>query len=441
LRTNFELEDDQVFRGDGPVNLSRVMFLYNDVQRPDLKFLPFTPHALVFSRKATSIFEDLRTRDILLHHPYDSYDPVVNFIELGAQDPNVVSIKQTLYRTSSDSPMFQAITEAAATKEATLVVELMARFDEASNIRWARDLEDAGVQVFHGLVGLKTHCKLSLLARRDPDGVTRRYAHIGTGNYNATTARIYTDLSLLTADPEITGAVHDVFSFLTAYAENPTYRPLLVAPLDLAEKLLALIEREADHARHGRPARIIAKMNALLDKKVILALYQASQAGVEIDLLVRGICALRPGVRGVSDRIKVRSIVGRFLEHSRIYYFGNGGDEEVYIGSADWMPRNLYERVEVLTPLKDSMARERVRYEILEAYLADNLKTRILAKDGSYHRVWQKPGRRGGKPPAGAAAFNAQEFLIGLAEGKHPLQAIPNVPSHARRRSAMRKEA
>jgi len=244
----------------------------------------------------------------------------------------------------------------------------------------------------------------------------------------------------LTADPEITSAVHDVFSFLTAYAEHPGYGPLLVAPLDLAEKLTALIEREAEHARAGRPARIIAKMNALLDKKVILALYQASQAGVDIDLIVRGICALRPGVRGVSDRIKVRSIVGRFLEHSRIYYFCNGGDDEVYIGSADWMPRNLYERVEVLTPLKDSMARERVRREILDVYLADNLKTRILAKDGSYHRIWQTPGKRGGKAPSGAAAFNAQEFLIALAEGKQPLQAIPTLPSATRRRSTMRKE-
>ena len=327
-----------------------------------------------------------------------------------------------------------ALIAAAAKKEVTAVVELKARFDEASNIRWARDLEDAGVQVFHGLVGLKTHCKLSLLARRDPDGVTRRYVHIGTGNYNAMTARIYTDLSLLTADPQITGAVHDVFSFLTAYAENPSYAPLLVAPLDLAEKLHGLIAREAEHARQGRPARIIAKMNALLDKKVILALYEASQAGVEIDLLVRGICALRPGVRGISDRIRVRSIVGRFLEHSRIFYFSNAGEEEVYIGSADWMPRNLYERVEVLTPLKDAMAVERVRHEMLQGYLADNLKTRILAKDGTYHRVWQTPGKRGGKAPTGASAFNAQEFFIALAEGKQPMHADSRAARHARRR-------
>ena len=246
---------------------------------------------------------------------------MVSFIESAAEDDNVLSIKQTLYRTSEHSLIVPSLMDAASHKEVTAVVELKARFDEASNIRWARDMEDAGVQVFHGLVGLKTHCKLSLLVRRDPDGVTRSYAHIGTGNYNATTARIYTDLSLFTANPEITRAVHDVFSFLTAYAENPSYEPLLVAPLDLAEKCIALIDREAEHARQGKPARIIAKMNALLDKNIMQALYRASQAGVQIELIVRGICALRPGVRGVSDNIRVRSIVGRFLEHSRIFYF------------------------------------------------------------------------------------------------------------------------
>src|SRR5271155_3157679 len=252
LRMNFELEASQVYRTDGPVNLSRVMHLA-DTPRPDLKFQPFVPRELRLNRKSTDLFDELRHRDILLHHPYDSYDGVVGFIQAASQDPHVVSMKQTLYRTSADSPIFQALTEAALSKEVTAVVELMARFDEASNIRWARDLEDAGVQVFHGIVGLKTHCKLALLVRRDPDGVVRRYAHLGTGNYNATTARIYTDLSLFTADPQITGAVHDVFSFLTAYAENPSYDPLLVAPLNLAEKCMRLIEREAEHARMGRP--------------------------------------------------------------------------------------------------------------------------------------------------------------------------------------------
>jgi polyphosphate kinase len=274
--------------------------------------------------------------------------------------------------------------------------------------------------------------------RRDPDGVTRRYAHLGTGNYNANTARSYTDLSLLTSDPEITGAIHNVFSFLTAYAEHPNYDPLLVAPLNLAENCLALIAREAEHARHGRPAHIVAKMNSLLDKNIIMALYRASQEGVEIDLIVRGICALRPGVRGVSDHIRVRSIVGRFLEHSRIYYFANGGEEEVYLGSADWMPRNLYERVEVIFPLKDALLRERVRQEILEAYLADNVKSRLLVKDGSYERTWRAQGKR--KAPAGAASFNAQDFLIGVAEGKQSPNAIPVRPLRKTRKTPVGKE-
>jgi polyphosphate kinase len=270
--------------------------------------------------------------------------------------------------------------------------------------------------------------------RRDPDGATRSYAHIGTGNYNATTARMYTDLSLFTADPEITRAVHDVFSFLTAYAENPSYEPLLVAPLDLADKCVALIDREAEHVRQGKAARIIAKMNALLDKTIVQALYRASQAGVQIDLLVRGICALRPGVRGVSGNIRVRSIVGRFLEHSRIFYFANGGEEEIYIGSADWMPRNLYERVEVLVPLRDEMLRQRVRHEILDAYLADNRKARILLKDSTYIRAWQPlHGTRNRRPPTGAAAFSAQDFLINLAEGKAPAVLPAPIPARKRR--------
>ncbi len=334
----------------------------------------------------------------------------------------MLSIKQTLYRTSEHSLIVPALISAAERKEVTAVVELKARFDEASNIRWARDLEDAGVQVFHGLVGLKTHCKLSLLVRRDPDGITRRYCHIGTGNYNSTTARIYTDLSLLTADPEINGAVHDVFSFLTAYAEHANYNPLLVSPVDLAEQCLNLIAREEEHARQGHPARIIAKMNSLLDRNIILALYRASQAGVEIDLIVRGICALRPGVRGVSERIRVRSIVGRFLEHSRIFYFLNGGNEEIYTGSADWMPRNLYERVEVLTPIRDTFLRERIRHEILQAYLADNVKARCLQRDGSYVRVHetQEAGRK-----AKIRAFDSQKFLVALAEGKATVTDIP----------------
>ncbi|HXY15286.1 MAG TPA: polyphosphate kinase 1 [Terriglobales bacterium] len=431
LRTNFELEPWQVFPVNGPVNLSRLFNIYDQVGRPDLKFKAFVPRELRLTAKSQDLFEELRRHDVLLHHPYDSYDAVVSFIEAAAEDPQVLSMKQTLYRTSEHSLIVPSLMSAAAKKEVTAVVELKARFDEASNIRWARDLEDAGVQVFHGLVGLKTHCKLSLLVRRDPDGVTRRYAHLGTGNYNATTARIYTDLSLLTADPVITSAVHDVFNFLTAYAENPSYDPLIVAPLNLAEHVLAMIAREAEHARHGRPAHIIAKMNALLDKNVVRSLYEASQAGVKIDLIVRGICALRPGVRGLSHNIVVRSIVGRFLEHSRIYYFANGGQEEIYLGSADWMPRNLYERVEVLFPVKDELLRQRIRQEILESYLADNLKSRILQRDGSYIRAWRLQGRR--RPPT-IDGFNAQEFLIGLAEGKAVLETIPQEPVKRTRR-------
>src|SRR3954470_23051251 len=433
LRTVFELDPWQVFPVSGPVNLVRLFNVYEQVKRTDLKYRGFTPRELRLTSKSKDLFEELRAHDVLLHHPFDSYDAIISFIESAAEDDHVLSIKQTLYRTSEHSLIVPALIEAASRKEVTAVVELKARFDEASNIRWARDLEDAGVQVFHGLVGLKTHCKLSLLVRRDTDGVTRSYCHIGTGNYNATTARIYTDLSLFTANPEITRAVHDVFSFLTAYAENPSYEPLLVAPLDLADKTIALIDREADHARQGKPARIIAKMNALLDKNVVQALYRASQAGVEIDLIVRGICALRPGVRGVSNNIRVRSIVGRFLEHSRIYYFANSGEEEIYIGSADWMPRNLYERVEVLVPLRDEMLRNRVRHEILDAYLADNRKARILLKDETYIRAWQPMhGKRNRRMPTGAAAFSAQDFLMSVAEGKAPV-ALP-APVTTRRR-------
>src|SRR6478672_1285066 len=435
LRTNFGLDPWQVFHADGPVNLPRLFNIYEQTDRPDLKFKPFAPRELRLTAKSQDLFEELRRHDVLLHHPYDSFDAVLSFIEAAAEDQNVLSIKQTLYRTGENSKILRSLIDAAAkNKEVTAVVELKARFDEASNIRWARALEDAGVQVFHGLVGLKTHCKLSLLVRKDPDGVSRRYAHLGTGNYNATTARFYTDLSLMTADPEITGAVHDVFSFLTAYSEHSSYAPLMVSPVNIAEHSLDLIARESDHAQLGRPARIVAKMNALLDKNVIAALYRASQAGVEIDLLVRGTCALRPGVRGISDRIRVRSIVGRFLEHSRIFYFANGGEEELYLSSADWMPRNLYERVETMFPVKDPMLRNRIMHEILSAYLADSIKARVLRKDGSYVRAWQATGKR--KPPV--PGFSAQDFLLAVAEGKQT-PALPVAPERKHSRTRGRK--
>lgn len=417
LRINFELDDSQVFDMDGPVNLSRLMHLYSDTPRPDLKYQPFVPRELRLNRKSADLFEELRHRDILLHHPYDSYDGVVGFIQSAAKDLNVVSIKQTLYRTSADSTIFNALTEAAQTKEVTVVVELTARFDEASNIRWARDLEDAGVQVFHGIVGLKTHCKLALLVRRDPDGVTRRYGHLGTGNYNPMTARFYTDLSLLTSDPEITGSMHAVFNYLTAHSESGDYSPLLVAPLTLAEGFIRLIHRETEHAAAGRPAHIIAKMNSLLETGIVEALYAASRAGVQIDLIVRGICSLRPGVKGLSENIRVRSIIGRFLEHSRIFYFMNGGQEEIYCGSADWMPRNLFERCEVVFPIRDAQIGARIRKEILPAFLADRVKARILEGSGVYERACHAK--------ANPQLFSAQDFFMQVAEGKASVENIP----------------
>jgi polyphosphate kinase len=420
LRVNFELEENQVYRVDGPVNLSRLMFFYGDVKRPELKFTPFTPKPLHLSRKSANIFDEIRQHDVLLHHPYDSYDAVVDFIEQGAKDAAVLSMKQTLYRTSKDSPMCEALIEAAATKETTLVVELMARFDEASNIRWARSMEDAGVQVFHGVVGLKTHCKLAMLVRRDEDGVTRRYCHLGTGNYNPDTARFYTDLSMLTCDPQMTERVHMVFNYLTAHAEIDDYRPLLVAPLTMAESFLRLIRREQEHAQAGRPAHIVAKMNALLEPSVIEALYAASKAGVEVDLIVRGLCILRPGVKGLSENIRVRSIVGRFLEHSRIFHFANGGDDEIFLGSADWMPRNLFERCEVVFPVREPAAKARIHDEILPAYLADTVKARLQQPDGTYLRA--------SKVLKDAKPFASQIFLMQLAEGKVELDAIPKAP-------------
>ncbi len=404
LRSNFELDPWQVFKTDGPVNLSRLMNLYTEAKRPELKYPPFTGKEYKIGPTSTDLFEDLRRHDILLHHPFDSYKTVEKFIEAGSVDPAVISIKQTLYRTSADSSMFRALIEAAQTKDVTVVVELMARFDEASNIRWARELEDAGVGVFHGIFGLKTHCKLALLVRRDPDGTIRRYAHLGTGNYNPVTARFYTDISLLTARPQITEAVQAVFNYLTAEAEGEAYRPLMVAPLTLAEDLLKLIGRETEHAKAGRPASIVAKMNALLDRETVEALYSASQAGVEVDLIIRGMCSLRPGVKGLSERIRVRSIVGRFLEHSRIFSFANGGEDEVYCGSADWMPRNLQERCEVVFPVTQPDLSERLRKEILGAYLADNVKARLLQASGEYVRA-----------AAGGVPFAAQDYLMALA--------------------------
>lgn len=422
LVSTFELDEPLVFRVPGPVNLQRLSHLYDETPRPDLKFHSFSPRHVRLGRDADSFFGAILRQDRLLHHPYDSYDTVVEFLQLAGRDPRVVSIKQTLYRTSSDSPVAHALLDAAAKKEVTVVVELKASFDEATNIQWARSFEEAGVQVFYGLVGLKTHAKLALVVRQDPDGKLRRYAHLGTGNYNPSTARFYTDLSLFTADEGITSSVHNIFNYLTAYAEQPNYRPLLVAPRDLAKSCIALIDRESRNARRGRPSRIIAKINALIDPPIIQALYRASRAGVEIDLIVRGQCALVPGLRGTSTRIRVRSIVGRFLEHSRIFYFENAGQPEIYLGSADWMPRNLYERVEVLFPLRDPALCTRIREEILPAYLGDTRKARILNSGGMYTR-----------PPGayGRHSVSAQESLMRISQisvedfrAAGPLQAV-----------------
>jgi polyphosphate kinase len=414
LRTNFELDPWQVFRTHGPVNLSRMMNLASEVKRPELKFPDFKAKLYHIHPKSVDLFDQIRKGDILLHHPFESYITIEEFIEAGATDPAVMSMKQTLYRTSKDSSIFRHLTEAGQTKEVTVVVELMARFDEDSNIRWARELEDAGVGVYHGIFGLKTHCKLALLVRRDPDGVVRRYAHLGTGNYNPVTARFYTDISLLTCRPEITSAVQAVFNYLTAEAESDAYKPLLVAPLTMKDGFIGLIEREAEHAKAGRPSGIVAKMNGLLERGAVEALYAASQAGVKIDLIVRGMCSLRPGIKGLSETIRVRSIVGRFLEHSRIFTFANGGEPEVYCGSADWMARNLLERCEVVFPITDPALAERLQKEILGSYLADTRKARLLQADGTYIRAQKKD-----------KGFSAQDYLMSLAD---PAIGQPEMP-------------
>jgi len=427
LVANFRLAPWQIFRVDGPPNLSRIAYLYDAIARPDLKFRSFIPRELALKSEPGALFDLIRKRDVLLHHPYDSYSSVVRFIESAATDPDVLSIRQTLYRTSENSPIVRALIEAAAKKEVAVVVELKARFDEASNIRWARNLQEAGVQVFHGVVGLKTHCKLALIARREQGGKIRQYAHLGTGNYNPSTARYYTDLSLLTCDPRITSSVQHVFDYLTAYSERPQYLPLFVAPLNLGRSCLDLIDRETSHARAGRPAFILAKVNALLDEEIIQALYRASQAGVQIELIVRGACALRPGVRGVSSRIRVKSVVGRFLEHSRVFAFGNGDHTEIYLGSADWMQRNIYERVEVMFRLKDPALCSQVFTQVIAPYLADTEKTRVLLPNGEYVR-----GHKAGHFSASRNGFhfNAQEFLIGFTESGENEPVAPTLPSY-----------
>lgn len=408
LQSIYGLKENQIYQVNGPVNLNRLLQLYSAIPRPDLKFSHFQPVDYPFEEVDT-LFSEIRQRDLLLHHPYDSFNPVVQFVQAAANDPSILAIKQTLYRTSEDSPIISALIRAAeAGKEVTVVVELKARFDEETNIRWARRLQDAGVYVVYGVVGLKTHCKLSMVIRRESDGL-RRYAHIGTGNYNSATARFYTDIGLMTAREDITTDVAEVFNLLTTQSDHPQVQKMLVAPHTMLDTILDKIKRESDHAQAGRQARIVAKMNSLQDAKVIKALYEASQKGVQITLIVRGICCLRPGIEGISDNIRVISIIGRYLEHSRIFYFENDNQPNVYIGSADWMPRNLRRRVEILCPIEDPKLIERIRNEILNICLADNVKARELLPDGSHQRI---------VVPAGTAKISCQDALMDLANGE-----------------------
>lgn len=403
LCRHLALPEENAFRTRGPLNLLRLMGLYERTDRPDLKYAPFVPAEMPFLRAKPLLFDVIRERDVLLHHPYESFTPVVDFIEQSATDPHVLAIKQTLYRTSGDSPIVRALIEASRLgKQVTALVELKARFDEANNIKWARELEEAGVHVVFGLVGHKTHCKCSLVVRQEADGL-RRYVHLGTGNYNPKTARLYTDLSLLTASPELTAEVAQLFNALTGFGRTPEFRHLLVAPFNLHSRIQELIAAEAAHAAAGRPARIIAKMNKLVDPVTIDNLYAASQAGVQIDLIVRATCCLAPGLKGQSENIRVRNLVGRYLEHARIYYFENGGAPHLFAGSADWMTRNFFRRVEALFPIYDPELRRRVIGDILPAELRDNVDARRLQSDATY-----TPVPRG----EGEMAFSAQTYFM-----------------------------
>jgi polyphosphate kinase len=392
LLRQFDLTDDDLYRVEGPVNLARMSALIDSVSVTGHDYRPFVPGLPDRLKDSTDLLATIRQHDILLHHPFQSFDPVVEFIRKAADDPDVVAIKQTVYRTGVNSVLMEALIDAARRgKEVTVIVELLARFDEEANINWAEKLEQVGAQVVYGVFLLKTHAKLALLFRRELDAKGRTYlqtyAHLGTGNYHPRTARLYTDFGLLTANKAICADVNDVFQHITSLAKSKRLKHLLLAPFTMHDRVLYAIRREARNARQGKPARIIAKMNALIEEAVIRALYSASQAGVEIDLIVRGACALRPGVEGFSENIRVRSIVGRFLEHSRIWYFSNGGAVEVWLSSADWMGRNLFRRIEVAFPVLDPELKARVVNEGLKPYLTDNCNAWELKGDGSYERV------------------------------------------------------
>lgn len=405
LRKEFNLSEDAIFKINGPLDLTFLMKVY-DIEGFDHlkepKYIPQQPKMLDASR---DLFEQIREHDILLHHPYETFDPVVNFVKKAASDPNVLAIKQTLYRVSSHSPIIASLAQAAENgKQVSVLVELKARFDEENNIVWAKKLEKAGCHVIYGLVGLKTHSKITLVVRKEEDEI-RRYVHLGTGNYNDSTAKLYTDMGMFTSKTRYGEDATAVFNMLSGYSEPLVWNKLSLAPLWLRGKFLSLIEREKEHAKNGRPARIIAKMNSLCDPGIIEALYDASEAGVEIDLIVRGICCLRAGIKGLSEHIRVRSIVGTFLEHSRIFYFENNGNAEYYMGSADWMPRNLDKRVEILFPVEDPILQEEI-YHILHMQLSDTKKAHLLMPDGHYVKVDQR-----GKTPLNSQLYFCEEAM------------------------------
>ncbi len=390
LKRELNISSSDIFEIAGPLDLTFLMKMYGLNGFEHLKEVPYIPQQVPELMNEDDIFTNIRKGDILLHHPYQTFDPVVQFVKTAAKDPEVLAIKQTLYRVSGNSPIIAALLEAADNrKQVSVLVELKARFDEENNINWAKKLEKAGCHVIYGLVGLKTHSKITLVVRREEDGI-RRYVHLGTGNYNDSTARLYTDLGLMTCNPQIGEDATAVFNMLSGYSEPLHWNKLVVAPIWLRVRFLKMIRRETKNAAAGKPARIIAKMNSLCDKEVIAALYEASCAGVTIQLIVRGICSLKAGVPGLSERITVRSIVGNFLEHARIFYFENDGSPELYLGSADWMPRNLDKRVEIMFPVEDEKLLERIMH-VLKIQLEDNVKTHILKPDGT----WEKPDKRG----------------------------------------------
>src|SRR5688572_6266563 len=399
LVENFETGRDVIVRTRGRMGFADWMTLAN-IPRPDMKDRPMKP-AKIWRKGVTEIFDEIRYRDQLVHHPFDSFQSVESFVDAAIDDPRVVAIKMTLYRIGANSPVVDRLIKAAERgKQVAVLVELKARFDERSNIEWAKQLEDAGVHVVYGVERLKTHCKICLVVRQEDDEI-RRYAHIGTGNYNRTTAKVYTDIGIFTARPEIVADVSELFNYLTGYSNQTDYRELLIAPVALRRRFGKLVAREMGHARRGQPAHIIIKSNALTDGSIVRLLYRASQAGVKIDLIIRGVCVLRPGVPGISENITVRSIVGRFLEHSRIWYFENDGKPQIYIGSADLMERNLNKRVEAVCPILDTELAQFMRHVILEAYLRDNVRARVLQTDGTY-----VPVERDGIP------FDAQYTLM-----------------------------